>query len=103
TVAATLATETPTATSTSTAVPSSPTATSTYTPTPTLTGTPGPNLLQNGSFETLSNGFPASWQARATAFADTTVSHSGSTSLRVEGPASGSATTYSFQRFNLTP
>jgi hypothetical protein len=84
-----------------------PTATNTATPTATVTATatrvPGPNLLQNPSFETLSGGFPANWQQRSTAFADTTVTHGGTTSLRLEGPSSGSATTYSFQTLPLVP
>jgi hypothetical protein len=79
------------------------TATGTPTRTPTLTATPTPALLQNPSFETLASGFPVGWQPRSTAFADPAVSHTGSTSLRVEGPASGTATTYTFQSATLTP
>jgi hypothetical protein len=75
----------------------------TPTPTPTAPVVSGPSLLRNASFETVSNGFPADWQARSAAFADPAVFRSGGTSLRLEGPASGFAATYSFQRFNLTP
>ncbi len=94
----------PTATATATST-STPTATPTPTPTPTLTAMvpTGPNLLQNPSLETLGNGFPVSWQQRSTAFADPAVFHGGSAALRVEGPATGAATTYSFQSFTLTP
>ena len=85
----------------------SPAATATLTPTatstPTPTATPPPALLQNGSFELVAGGFPTSWQARSTAFADSAVAHSGSTSLRVDGPAAGSAATYSFQPSTLLP
>src|SRR5581483_2855656 len=93
------ATRTPTTTAvtntpTSTTVPGTPTATSTVTPTATATGVANPNLLQNSSFETLSNGYPANWQFRPNAFADPTAARGGSTSLRVEGPAAGSSVTY---------
>ena len=77
--------------------------TPTVSPTATATRIPGPNLLQNPSFETLSGGFPANWQQRSTAFADTAIMHSGTTALRLEGPASGSSITYSFQMLTLVP
>jgi len=89
----------PSATPTRTLTP-----TPTLSPTPTTTRVPGPNLLQNPSFETAGfSGYPANWQQRTNAFSDTTVAHSGSTSLRLEAPSSGSSVTYSFQNFALSP
>ncbi|MFN8633898.1 MAG: carbohydrate binding domain-containing protein [Chloroflexota bacterium] len=77
-------------------------ATATPTPTPPIQG--GPNLLLNPSFESVgSGGFPSSWWARSTAARDTATFHGGAASLRVDGPASGSATTYSFQPTTVMP
>jgi outer membrane protein assembly factor BamB len=83
-----------------------PTPTSIGTRTPTPTSTPTATtlpLVWNGSFEIFGGGFPGNWQSRSTAFPDSSVSHSGSASLRVEGPATGAATTYTFQRLALRP
>jgi len=62
-----------------------------------------PNLLYNPSFEKadwMNCRVPESWFERPNIRQDTTVSHSGKASLRIEGPASG----YTFQQnVNLVP
>ncbi len=80
-------TNTPTPTQTPTPAP--PTSTPTPTPPPPQpTPTPTPqsiNLVGNPSFEVLSSGFPISWQRRNSLTVDTTITHTGQTSLKVIG------------------
>ena len=60
--------------------------------------TSGAALLGNPSFEEAdSRGVPGVWFPRPGAVRDTAVHHTGAASLRLDGPATGEVTTYTFQ------
>jgi hypothetical protein len=88
---------------TATASPTQPPATATpipATPTATATATTGAaNLVRNGTFTSVSGGFPTDWQARPSGNWDGAVGHAAPGSLKLTGPAS----IYSLQNVAVQP
>src|SRR5262245_6823351 len=58
----------------------------------------GPNQLQNGGFETLNGGLPASWSAGKGWAVDQAVKHSGSSSFRATGSFASSTQTVALKK-----
>ena len=59
------------------------------------------NILLNGGFEAWTGAFPDDWSINSSFVKDSLIVHSGSYSLRMEGPASSNR--YARQEVNVTP